>query len=282
MNPTNWVQVFKIAGGIGSGIGALCFLGALFSQYATRREEHSISKLIGHTQLPPEDVLQILREFKDDAQGRLKALEVLLHGQREQAHQLLEKLKSGIDIDKVMRHHDQGTLRLLKSIGVVTGMLGVLLLVVAFIQPASTPVKTEPPRAKWELQSGVLKVRAFIDGNDVLTISTNVARWTHRDNVSNVPGTWQGNYATFINDVPYFPTFPGERQIGESSEMMVIPPLPADSLDVLGGNSKTSIGEVNVSSPAPGTLVVGIAKYAAPGGAKWFDIAIPWKTKPPE
>jgi LysM repeat protein len=131
----NWISIFKIAGGIGSGIAAICFLGALFFQYASRREERTISHVIG-TQLEADDVINILREFKDDPAGRLKALEMLMDGQREQAHQLMEKLKSGIDIDKVAQHRDQGTLKLLKPVGVVTLILGLLLWGAGLAEPA--------------------------------------------------------------------------------------------------------------------------------------------------
>jgi hypothetical protein len=284
MNPI-WIQVFKIAGGIGSGIGALSFLAVLFFQYASKREERSVSSIIGHTQLRTEDVLQILKEFKDDPKGRLKALEALLHGQREQAQQLLEKLKSGVDIEKVAQHHDQGTLKVLKPIGGVTLTLGILLLGAAFISPAPSADPTQRSAAAipppFQPQSGVLKIRAFVDGNDVLTVHKGTAQWTHRDNISNAPGTWQGNNATYINDVPYFPAFPaGPRKVGDSSEMKVIPVLPDAPLNILSGNSKTANGEVNVSSSEPGTISISVVKtYGLSGGARWFDIAIAWETK---
>jgi len=131
----NWIEALKTAGGIGTGLGAICFFGVLVFQYLGNRDERSIAKIVGHTQLQTEDVLNILKEFKDDPKGRLKALEMLMDGQREQALQLLERLGSGIDLDRVAQHSDQGTSRLLKPVGTITFALAVLLLIAGIAGP---------------------------------------------------------------------------------------------------------------------------------------------------
>jgi hypothetical protein len=164
-------------------------------------------------------------------------------------------------------------------------MLGLLLLLSAFITrgnsstPSSQAMTNSP--AIFQVQSETLMVRAFIDGDDTLTIDH--AR-RHNDNISNAPGTWNSSQPTYINDIPYYPQFPnGNRQIGESTEMKLKDPLPDELIELIAGDSKTDYGAVNVSSEKPGIIVIHVAKtYGLPGGARWFDIVVPWRTKPPK
>lgn len=131
-------------------------------------------------------------------------------------------------------------------------------------------------------QTGWLKIKAFIDGTDVLTITKDTAQWSHKDNISNVPGTWgNNNYPTDINDGPYHFIFTnGPREVGDSDVVQILPAIPDEPFDILGGDSDSSSGTVHVSHPLSGVISIKIIKpYKLPGGAKWFDVEIPWKKK---
>lgn len=140
----DWFAILKLAGGISSALGGVCFLGVLFFHYASRRNETSVAGLIGHTQLNSNDVINILQQFKDDPEGRLKALEMLMHGKRDQAQQLLEKLKSGIDLDKISEHNNEGSLKLLKVTGAVALAFGLLLLVAGLVKSNAQTASNQP------------------------------------------------------------------------------------------------------------------------------------------
>ncbi|MDB6024132.1 MAG: hypothetical protein JWM68_355 [Verrucomicrobiales bacterium] len=119
------------AGWTFSAAGGVAFIVREYFKHVAAKEERSVAKSIGHTQLRTEDVIQILKEFKDD-ESRLKALEVLLRGQEAQARQLLDKLKSDINVDKLVSHHDGSTLKQLKTVGSAALLLGIITLVAGF------------------------------------------------------------------------------------------------------------------------------------------------------
>jgi len=123
----SWANTFTAATGIGSGISAMCFFATLFFQNANRKEERSVADIIGNTglQLKPSDVINIIKEFKDD-ETRKEVLHTILKLQRDQAELLMEKLKSGIDLDKLAQHQDTGKVKMLK---LVSGPATILFLV---------------------------------------------------------------------------------------------------------------------------------------------------------
>jgi hypothetical protein len=125
-----WIDIFKIGGEIGSGVGGVCFLATLYFQNLSRKEERSIADIVGTTGLTLEadGVVRIIRQFKSD-QARIAALRDILKLQREQAELLLNKLKKGIDLDRVARHQDQGKFKLLQISSGTFTLLCVSLLV---------------------------------------------------------------------------------------------------------------------------------------------------------
>lgn len=111
----SWNNTLTIASGISSGISGLCFLATLYFRNASRKEERSIAEVIDNTglQLKPSDVIEILKQFDGDT--RLDALEKLLNLQREKAEMLMEKLKSNINLEEVVKHQDQGKYKMLMA-----------------------------------------------------------------------------------------------------------------------------------------------------------------------
>ncbi|MFZ0423226.1 MAG: hypothetical protein WAL80_10155 [Xanthobacteraceae bacterium] len=138
MNP----EVLAIVGGTSGVIGLLSLISYFYYLYRVREvesSERSVKEIVeGDGLFNPDQVLQILREFKDDA-SRLNALKALTSLSNKSAERVYEKIKGNVDIGSLESQRN-GTVRTL-SIVTAIFFLAIALVALAYsLHPAPVPV----------------------------------------------------------------------------------------------------------------------------------------------
>lgn len=120
-----------------------------------------------------------------------------------------------------------------------------------------------------------IKIKAYIDGKDILKIQGNKVWWQHEQ--AGFPGDPKGgNQPTFINGIAWRPQWDGSNSIPfETLAPVFRPKSPAQvTLTKLSGRGDAAISEL----PTPennGTLSVYFNDEE--GGADSYEVSILWK-----
>lgn len=115
-------NALTIGAGITTTISGVTFLGAVYFKAVERREERSISEIIGDKSISPREIQTILKQFRDDP-SRLKALEMLLGERRGQATDLYGKLQKHIDVNRLANSQARSKLALMRILTITVLLL---------------------------------------------------------------------------------------------------------------------------------------------------------------
>lgn len=94
--------------GISTLFGLLAVLGYLYQRGVTQRAQRSVADIFGNQKFSAADIASVLRHFKSD-DARLKALRQMMN--EVLARKVLDKVNSGIDIEKLSEQADNRNLR---------------------------------------------------------------------------------------------------------------------------------------------------------------------------
>lgn len=119
-------DLYTISAGITTAISGISFVGTLYFNSVAKREDRSLSQIIGGEPVSAEDIRSIIKEFKDDA-SRLKALELLLGDRGDHAGALYTKIRENIDVNKLARSQAQHNYSLSRVTTVAVLVLSVFL-----------------------------------------------------------------------------------------------------------------------------------------------------------
>ena len=125
-------------------------------------------------------------------------------------------------------------------------------------------------------QPGELRIRAFIDGSDTITVKGNELWYEHH--TFDLPGKWDGRFdePTYINGESWKPEWHGNVSSRFEGVRPAFRKVEADriTLTKLEGRGAVSISQAPSADNAY-TLSVFFDDYL-PSGAEWYEILIEW------
>lgn len=140
--------ILKYAAGVTTILSLLSFLGGLYVWLQSQRKEKSVVDTIkGEGIVQAEGVVAILKEFKSD-DTRLQALQQILGYSKDRASDVLDKVKSNIDVRRFSLDSQGQLQRRLVVTGIVLITLAVLSIVASRVRAEES--NSLPPSSKTE------------------------------------------------------------------------------------------------------------------------------------
>lgn len=149
--------ILKYAAGVTTILSLISFLGGLYVWLQSQKKEKSVVDTIkGEGIVQAEGVIQILKQFNSD-ETRLQALQQMLGYSKDRASDVLDKVKSNVDVRQFSLDNQVQLQRRLLVTGIVLFMLAILAIVASKERAESADTMSVPFEASYPPVGGQIQ-----------------------------------------------------------------------------------------------------------------------------